>query len=239
MIFERICEHEDSYSKALAELFKLLEAFDKTDETRQKMLLQIAVFALGDLSKNKTKKESFDQLCKLLFKIIQNTANNDLNNWFVGTTLPAFVTLTKNTINKATALDTAVLKDDNHLSELITLYLKKSIDCANLDSVRLLKTALENKNILQLSDADLMEVVNKFWLNFKSSCNRTHDDTTKNTLNNALKLIFSHTRTDDWIQMLLEMEKVNILLNIFYFCCPSSYLPDGFLTILGDYIIHF
>lgn len=212
MVFKRICEYDDSYSKILAELFKLLEAFDETDETKQKMLLQIAVFILGDLSKDKTKKETFDQLCELLFKIIQNAVNIDSNDWFLGTTLPAFVTLTKTAINKAITTETAELNDDERTTKLISLYLKKTIDCTNLDSVRLLNTALENKTILQLSDADLKEIINRFWLNFKSSCNRTHDETTKKTLNNALKLIYGHTPTDEWIQMLLEMEKVKMFL---------------------------
>lgn len=239
MVFKRICEHDESYLMVLAEMLKLLEAFDDTDETKQKMLLQIAVFVLGDLSKDKTKKESFDQLCELFSKIIQNAANIDSNDWFLRTTLPAFVTLIKTIINKAIKSDTAEVKDDKQTTKLISLYLKKSIDCTNSDSVRLLNTTLENKSILQLNDTDLKKIVNKFWLNFKSSCNRTHDETTKKTLNNALILIFSHTPTDEWIQMLLEMEKVNILLNKFYFCSQSSYLSDDSLTILGDYIIHF
>lgn len=220
MVFERIGEHDHSYSKVLAELFKLLEIFDETDETKQKMLLQIAVIVVDDLSKDKTKKESFDQLCKLLFKITQNAANVDSNDWFFKTTLPVIVTLTKTTINKAITSEAVELKDDKQTTKLISLYLEKSIDCANSDSMRLLETAFENKIFLQLSDVDLKGIISKFWWNFKNSCNKTHDETTKKTLNNGLKLILGHTSTEEWIQMLLEMEKVNILVNTFYFHCP-------------------
>lgn len=70
---------------------------------------------------------------------------------------------------------------------------------------------------LQLNDEELKEIINDFWLNFKHTCNNNYDEATKKTLNMALKLIFDHKTTDEWIQLLTEVEQVIFTCKIQYF----------------------
>lgn len=47
-------------------------------------------------------------------------------------------------------------------------------------------------------------------MDFKAACGNSHDDTVNKTLNSALKLICDHKTTDEWIELLTDVEKVNV-----------------------------
>lgn len=82
------------------------------------------------------------------------------------------------------------------------------VDCKNQHSVKLLNTVLENKTLFQLTDDETKELVTRYWLDFKEACSDSHDDAVNKTLNSALKLICDHKSTDEWIELLTEVEKV-------------------------------
>lgn len=74
--------------------------------------------------------------------------------------------------------------------------------------MKLLNTVLENKALFQLTDDETKELVTRYWLDFKEACSDSHDDAVNKTLNSALKLICDHKSTDEWIELLTEVEKV-------------------------------
>lgn len=78
-----------------------------------------------------------------------------------------------------------------------------------MHSVQLLNTLFENKVCLQLTNDELKEINNSAWSNFKDVCNKNHDDITKKILNTALKLILDHRTSDEWIELLTELEHVS------------------------------
>lgn len=82
------------------------------------------------------------------------------------------------------------------------------VDCKNQHSVKLLNTAFESKTYLRLTDDEIKELSAKYWLDFKSACGSSHDDVVNKTLSSALKLICDHKGTDEWIELLTEVEKV-------------------------------
>lgn len=128
MVFERTRECSETNTRILLELYNLLQNFEKNDKSRQRMLLQITVLIVGDLSKDKNMKEKFDQFRDILFKIIQNVADNESNDWFLETTLPAFVILVKTIIQTyKTNPVTSELGDKKQMTHLIKLYLRNSV----------------------------------------------------------------------------------------------------------------
>lgn len=129
MIFERTKEHSDTYDRILSEFLTYLQQFDEINNSEQRLLLNVAVYVIGDLAKDKSKKEQFDEARDTLFKIIVTMIDNqstELNNWFLLTTLPAFVTLIKILI-RVHKSDNIEFQDGPLLKKLIKLYLNNSV----------------------------------------------------------------------------------------------------------------
>ncbi|XP_031625322.1 uncharacterized protein LOC116342004 [Contarinia nasturtii] len=207
LIFERTCRDINiENAKVLDELYELLQQFETNDQSQQKILLQIAVLVVGDLSKDKKNRVHCDRFRDIVFGIIKTVSKDKKNGgWLIGATLPAFVIIVKAYIAANKAKEE---KDsDEQTIQLIKLFLKNSVDCMNQHSVRLLNTALENKAYLGLTDEEIKELVAKYWLDFKMACGNSHDVATNKTLNSALKIICDHKSIDEWIKLLTEVEK--------------------------------
>lgn len=84
------------------------------------------------------------------------------------------------------------------------------VDCKNPNSVKLFNTTLENKAYLNFSDDDIKEQINSYWIDFMESCSTEYDETVNKNINTAIKLIFDHKSTEEWIELLTNVEKVCI-----------------------------
>ena len=129
LIFERICrDTNDKNAKILDELYELLRQFDTNDRNEQKILLEIAVLVVGDLSKDKKNRIQCDRFREILFEIIKNVAKDvDNGEWLIGATLPAFVIIVKAYITANKSDPTQETNVDEPTIQLIKMFLKNSV----------------------------------------------------------------------------------------------------------------
>lgn len=253
LIFERVCHEsiQESGSTVFNDLHHLLEApqYEQKDDAYQQILLDIAVLAVVDLSKNKKNKSQYEKFQGIVFETIQKIIKvNRPNDPRVLKTLPAFATIFKAKINAPEEDEANTKKEKKKLTELFKLFLGNTViyckpffinpfitylsmqilllqvDCKNQYSVKLLQTALENKERFELGD-DLRDLIVKYWNNFKSACADDHDEATIKTMNNALKLIFDYKSTEEWVQLLTEVEKVNDVKHMIFVKYAKSIFP--------------
>lgn len=129
LIFERTCRDiNDTNAKILDELYELLQQFETHDRIKQKILLEIAVLVVGDLSKDKKNCLHFDKFRDILSEIIKNEGKNTNNaNWLIEATLPAFVIIVKAYITANKSNPTQEMDTDDQTIQLIKLFLKNSV----------------------------------------------------------------------------------------------------------------
>lgn len=75
--------------------------------------------------------------------------------------------------------------------------------------MKLLNATLENRAHLNLTEAEIKLLIDSYWQNFKEVCSTEHDETVNKTVYSAIKLIFDHKSTDEWIELLNQTERVN------------------------------
>lgn len=131
LIFERTCRDiNDKNVKVLDELFELLQQFEANEQSQQKILLEIAVLVVGDLSKDKKNRAHCDKFRDILFEIIKDVAKktND-TDWLIDATLPAFVIVVKAyiAVNKSNSNAAQEANDDDQTVQLIKLFLRNSV----------------------------------------------------------------------------------------------------------------
>lgn len=129
LIFERICRDiNDKNVKVLDELYELLREFDTNELSEQKILLEIAVLVVGDLSKDKKNRIQCDRFREILFEIIKTVSKDpDNGEWLIGATLPAFVIIVKAYITANKSNPTQETDIDEQTIQLIKLFLKNSV----------------------------------------------------------------------------------------------------------------
>lgn len=129
LIFERACRDvNETNANVFDELFKLLEQFDAHDDSQRKILLEIGVLVVADLSKDKKNRTHADKFREILFEIIKKITKEKTNfQWIFNTTLPAFVVIVKNSIatNKSSATPGAA--SEKEIIQLVKLFLKNSV----------------------------------------------------------------------------------------------------------------
>lgn len=212
MIFDRVSKNLNEHNqKMLQKLLELLDNIAEADETQQNTLINIACVAVVQLSKNKKAKDHFESYRKSLLNIIQKqligklTAQADIAQ-FVKRTLPAFVIILKAIVGKS------VENIDDQLIQVTKTFLSNSIVCKNSDSVKLLNVILNNKAHLRYSDEELKQIIDQFWTNFKECCADLDDN--QANLETILKIIFDFKTTEEWINLLNDLDDVRI----FYIC---------------------
>lgn len=126
--FERTCRDINGKNvKVLDELYQLLQQFKTNDQSQQKILLEIAVLVVGDLSKDKD-RAYHDRFREILFEIIRDVSKIKENGeWLIGSTLPAFVIIVKAYIAANKLNPTKESNDDEQTIQLIKLFLKNSV----------------------------------------------------------------------------------------------------------------
>lgn len=207
MIFDRVSKNlNENNSKMLQNLLEHLDKIAEDDKVRQDTLTNIAVVAVVQLSKNKKAKDHFDAYRKSLLNIIEKqligklTAQKDIETFVIGT-LPAFVIILKTIVGKS------VENIDEQLIQVTKIFLTNSITCKNADSVKLLNVILNNKTHLKYSDDELKEIIDRFWTNFKECC---ADADNHGNFESVLKIIFDFKSTEEWINLLNELDDVRI-----------------------------
>lgn len=61
---------------------------------------------------------------------------------------------------------------------------------------------------MNLSEAEIKAIIDSYWHNFKATCLHEHSDTVNKTVSTAIKMIFDYKSTDEWIELLSQMETV-------------------------------
>lgn len=198
MIFNRIVKDlNETNLKMLDDLQSLLTKFEKVDAEQQQTILDIAVFAVVNLSKNKKNKEHYDRLRVTLFDIIRNSVANenaDASKKCIEKTLPAFATIVKTMVARN--------ETDDSVAAIFKLFMKNTVDCTNSYTIKLLNVAVSNKAILQYADEELKELIELYWNDFKRMC----ADSPSKASDGVLKTIFDFKTTDEWIALLGELE---------------------------------
>lgn len=198
MIFNRIVKDlNETNVKMLDDLHSLLTKFEKVDAEQQQTILDIAVFAVVNLSKNKKNKEHYDRLRVTLFDIIRNSVENsdaEASMKCIEKTLPAFATIVKTMVARN--------ETDDSVAVLFKLFMKNTVDCTNSHTIKLLNVAVSNKAILQYADDELKELIELYWNDFKRTC----AESTPKASDGVLKTIFDFKSTDEWIALLSELE---------------------------------
>lgn len=125
MIFDRVSKQlNEENCKMLDGLIDLLNKYKTADKTRKDTLLDIAVIAFVQLSKNKKAKEYFEKLRDSLLTIIKgyfvdkDDKKGD-SKALVLKTLPAFVTVVKSVVGKGEV--------DEELGQVTKVFLKESV----------------------------------------------------------------------------------------------------------------
>lgn len=199
MIFNRIVKDlNETNLEMLDELHVALTKFDKVDAVQQQTLLDIAVFAVVHLAKNKKNKEQYDRLRVSLFEIIRNViATNDATamKQYIATTLPAFATIVKTMIARS--------ETDESLATVFKLFMTNTVDCTNAYAVKQLNVAVNNKSTLQYTDDELKELIELYWNDFKRIC---ADQSAPQNSDGILKIIFDFKSTEDWTDLLNKLE---------------------------------
>lgn len=206
MIFDRVVKDLTEYnSKMLDDLQQHLEKFVEFDAAKQEILREIAVFAVVNLAKNKKNKEFYDKLRSTLFAIVSTSANAASPADFediVAKTLPAFATIVNTALSKG--------EGDDQISATFKSFAKHSVDSQNGSSVKMLSIAMNNKAALKYTDGELKELVELYWADFKRKCTadapeQSSRDSAKST-DLVLRHIFDFKSSDEWVQLLLEIE---------------------------------
>lgn len=198
MIFNRIVKDlNETNLKMLDDLQSLLTKFEKVDAEQQQTILDIAVFAVVNLSKNKKNKEHYDRLRVPLFDIIRSSvANKDAESSkkCIEKTLPAFATIVKTMVARN--------ETDDGVAAIFKLFMKNTVDCTNSYTIKLLNVAVSNKSTLKYADDELKELIELYWTDFKRMC----AESTAKGSDGVLKTIFDFKTTDEWIALLSELE---------------------------------
>lgn len=130
LIFDKTCRDLNEVNlKALDELFGHLQKFESNEPKRQKILLQISNLVICDLSKDKKNHSHYDRIRDVFFEIIKKSSKDEQNiEWFITSTLPAFVIIVKAYIaaNKLNSTQNANAHEET--IQLMKLFLKNSVN---------------------------------------------------------------------------------------------------------------
>lgn len=130
LIFEKTCRDlNEINTSVLDELIVLLMQFGRNDESQQKILLQIGVLIVGDLSKDKKNRCQQDRFRDILFDIIKNVSKENHNvDWLIAITLPAFINIVRAHVEANKNMNTAEASSScDEISKLMKLYLNNTV----------------------------------------------------------------------------------------------------------------
>lgn len=83
------------------------------------------------------------------------------------------------------------------------------MDCRDQNAIKLMNTAINHKRVLEMNEDDLKVLIDRYWENFKDCCSKgLIDDSTKLT-ETILKIIIDFKSTEEWIELLKEIDEVS------------------------------
>lgn len=126
LIFEKACRDlNEINTNVLDEFIVLLELFENNAESQQRILLQVAVLIVVDLSKDKKNRSQYERFRNILMEIITNKSKETENiGWLMQTTLPAFMIIVRAHVD---ANKTADGNKSNEIIKLMKLYLNNTV----------------------------------------------------------------------------------------------------------------
>lgn len=130
ILFERLCRDlNDGTLKVFDDLFVLLSTFYEQDESKRKILLDIAVMVMVGLAKDKKQKCHLERFRDRVSEIIRNEVKDGKSlDALIRTTLPAFVIIVKSHIFNSKATEADAAADNNKdITELIKTFLKHTV----------------------------------------------------------------------------------------------------------------
>lgn len=129
MIFEKACRDlNEINTNVLDELVVHLKQYANNAESEQKILLQIGVLIVGDLSKDKKNRSQCDKFRDILFEIITNASKqNDNIDWLINVTLPAFILIVKAHVDANKNTTESDANSSNEIIKLMKMYLNKTV----------------------------------------------------------------------------------------------------------------
>lgn len=133
LIFEKTCRDlNEINTNVLDQSIALLQQFSNNEDSEQKILLQIAVLIVCDLSKDKKNRSHCDRFRDILFEIIVNASKQAENtDWLITITLPAFIIIVKAHLDankNATAQDA---NNSTEITKLMKIYLKNTVQISS------------------------------------------------------------------------------------------------------------
>lgn len=118
----------ESNTNVLDESIALLQEFSNNEDREQKILLQIAVLIVCDLSKDKKNRSHCDRFRNILFEIIANALKQTANmDWLINVTLPAFILIVKAQIDANKNATTSDTNNSTEITKLMKIYLKNTV----------------------------------------------------------------------------------------------------------------
>lgn len=207
MIFNRIAKDlNETNLKMFDELHSLLTEFEKAEAEQQQTILDIAVFAVVNLSKNKKNKDHYDRFRVTLFEIIRqrvaSTEDTEASKKCIERTLPAFATIVKTMVARN--------ETDDSVAAIFKLFMTNTVDCTNAYTIKLLNVAVNNRAALQYAEDELKQLIELYWNDFKRMC----AESTPKASDGVLKTIFDFKSTEEWVALLSDLE-ANIKASLF------------------------
>lgn len=129
LIFEKTCRDlNETNTNVLDESIALLRQFSTTEDSEQKILLQIVVLIVCDLSKDKKNRSQCDRFRDILFEIIVNASKQTDNmDWLINITLPAFIIIVKAHVDANKGAATSDTNNSTDITKLMKIYLKNTV----------------------------------------------------------------------------------------------------------------
>lgn len=129
LIFEKTCRDlNEVNANVLEESIALLQQFSNNEDSEQKILLQIAVLIVCDLSKDKKNRAHCDRFRDILFEIIVNASKQtDSMDWLINVTLPAFILIVKAHVDANKSAATSETNNSKEITKLMKIYLKNTV----------------------------------------------------------------------------------------------------------------
>lgn len=129
LIFEKTCRDlNETNTNVLDESIALLQQFSNNEDSEQKILLQIAVLIVCDLSKDKKNRAHCDGFRDILYEIIVNASKEaDNMDWLINITLPAFIIIVKAHVDANKSVATAGANNNKDITKLMKIYLNNTV----------------------------------------------------------------------------------------------------------------
>ncbi|XP_075155043.1 uncharacterized protein LOC142228493 [Haematobia irritans] len=237
----------DQFLNDLAEIIKMSQNGKSLDDNKRKLLI-IAVDTLSSLTGSFAKKMRTH--LETFIKIFSNYLTNNFNDLpidnnskihrsFVSKTLPGFVSYASLLLTKAArtkdegAYNDVFIKEeiDDNFRHICKIYIGHSMSYDNIYALRLMKLALNYREILHLDQWEIEFVLTNYWAQITEDLQSLQEQDHK-TMEQAVKLIIGNKTNEDLLLTLKSLSTVTNTSNILRFLaliakCPFSVIKGA------------